>query len=290
MAEDGFTPSSAAIKLTHWLDAFASATGAKRVPVDVPQLALEVGQQLQWPDRITTVEAAPIKSFEGGLFYLGEQGWALLYNEQITAPGRVRFTQAHELGHYLLHRLKQDGFECSQDDMTHWGPDQKNIEAEADSFAAQWLMPMNHFRVATGAPNINFEVLSDASDQFGMSLTAVALRWVQSTTESAVLVMSRDGFMIWAVSSDRARKNGAFFRTRNRAVEVPEGTLAANEAVATSRIGQQIGLKTWFEHAHPDAAAREMKLVCDNHGYTLSLLHLSPSDQVWEPREWGDRS
>lgn len=290
MAEAEFTPSSAAIKLTHWLDVFAAGSGAKRFPVDVPQLALDVGQQLRWPDPITAVEAASIDSFEGGLFHLGDQGWALLYNEQIIAPGRIRFTQAHELGHYLLHRLKQREFQCSQDDMTHWGPDQKNIESEADAFAAQLLMPMKQFRAATGSSNIDFDVLGDASEQFGMSLTAVALRWLQSTTESAVLVMSRDGFMNWAVSSDKARNNGAFFRTRNRVVEVPAGTLAANETIATSRVGQRVSLNTWFEHAHPDAAVREMKLVCDNHGYTLSLLHLSSSDRVWAPREWDDRS
>lgn len=35
-----------------------------------------------------------------------------------------------------------------------------------------------------------------------------------------------------------------------------------------------------------DAVAREMKLRCDNYGYTLSLLHLSNGDKVWAPWEW----
>jgi hypothetical protein len=48
-------------------------------------------------------------------------------------------------------------------------------------------------------------------------------------------------------------------------------------------------LKTWFENAHPDAVLREMRLHCDNYGYTLSLLHLGNGDKVWAPRDWNQR-
>jgi hypothetical protein len=285
MRGESFTPSTAAIRLTHWLDAL-EVTGLQRFPVDVEQLALQVGQQLRWPDPIAVVQAADIDSFEGGLFPLGDQGWALLYNKNLKSQGRVRFTQAHELGHYLLHRLAQEEFHCSQADMVHWGPEQKVIESEADEFASNLLMPMKQFRAATSASAINFDVLSSASSQFGVSLTAVALRWIRSTTESAVLVLSRDGFMDWAVSSDKARSNGAFFRTKGRVIELPSASLAVDQGVGSCRIGARVALRSWFEHAHADASAREMKVVCENYEYTLTLLHLSPSDKVWPPRLW----
>lgn len=285
MPEEKFTASSAAFRLTHWLDALA-ATGMARFPVDVEQLALGIGQQLKWVDAIAVVQAADIQRFEGGLFYLGEVGWALLYNEKLRSPGRVRFTQAHELGHYLLHRLAQEEFQCSQADMVHWGPEQKSIEAEADEFASNLLMPMKQFRVAITADVMNFEVLSAASTLFGVSLTAVALRWIRSTTESALLVLSRDGFMDWAVSSDKARSNGAFFKTKGRVIRLPPNTLAADGSVIACRTGRRVPLQFWFEHAHPDASAWEVRLVCENYGYTLSLLQLSQGDKVWEPRKW----
>jgi hypothetical protein len=286
MSGETFTPSTAAIRLTHWLDA-AEAAGLQRFPVDVEQLALYVGKELKWPDPIFKVAAADIPSFEGGLFRMGAQGWALLYNRNISSSGRVRFTQAHELGHYMLHRLAQDKFQCSQADMVHWGPEQRSIETEADDFASNVLMPMKQFRAATSPAAIDLDVLSDASAKFGVSLTATALRWIRSTDQNAVLVLSRDGFMDWAVSSDKARKKGAFFKTKGQVVELPAGSLAADETVGSSRTGERIGLKTWFKHAHADAVAREMKLVCENYGYTLTLLLLSPGDDVWAPREWG---
>lgn len=287
MPEATFTPVTAAIRLTHWLDA-AAAAGLQRFPVDVEQLALYVGQELKWPDPIFKVVAADIPSFEGGLFYVEDQGWALLYNRNMTSQGRIRFTQAHELGHYLVHRLAQQEFQCSQADMVHWGPEMRSIEAEADDFASNLLMPMKQFRACTSALDIDFDILSDTSNMFGVSLTAAALRWIRSTEQSAVLILSRDGFMDWAISSDKARANGAFYKTKGRVVELPAGSIAANDAIASCRTGDQISLNTWFEHAHRDAVAREMKLVCENYGYTLTLLSLSNGDKAWAPRDWGD--
>lgn len=287
MPEATFTPVTAAIRLTHWLDA-AAAAGLQRFPVDVEQLALYVGQELKWPDPIFKVVAADIPSFEGGLFHVEDQGWALLYNRNMTSQGRIRFTQAHELGHYLVHRLAQQEFQCSQADMVHWGPEMRSIEAEADDFASNLLMPMKQFRACTSASDIDFDILSDTSNMFGVSLTAAALRWIRSTEQSAVLILSRDGFMDWAISSDKARANGAFYKTKGRVVELPAGSIAANEAIASCRTGDQVSLNTWFEHAHRDAVAREMKLVCENYGYTLTLLSLSNGDKAWAPRDWGD--
>jgi hypothetical protein len=288
MAEfEGFTPSSAAIKLSHWLDAF-SANGHPRFPVDVRQLALAVGSQLRWADSISTVNAVPLDSFEGGLFELEKGAWALLYNEKMTSPGRIRFTQAHELGHFLLHRKLQSSFECSEGDLVHWGSDLKKLESEADEFAALLLMPLTHFRRATSGQPINLEALSMASYQFGVSLTAAALRWIKSTEESAVLILSRDGYIDWSVSSDLAFKNGVFIRTKGIIVELPGGSLAADDSLPDCKLGERVPLKTWFEHAHASAVMIEMKLVCVNYGYTLSLLHLSPSDKAFKPGRWQD--
>jgi hypothetical protein len=279
--QQAFTPISAAVLLTRWLDALEAA-GARRFPVDVKELALHVGSQLKWPDPVFTVEPANLLSFEGGLFRVDGRGWALLYNEQLRSAGRIRFTQAHELGHFLLHRAAQEKFECSQADMVHWGTEMREMESQADAFASNLLLPLRQFRGAVGS-EVDFDVLSDASITFGVSLTAAALRWISASEQSAILILARDGFMDWSVSSDKARANGAYFRTKGRVVELPAESIAASPSVISCREGQRVSLKAWFPHAHPDAVAREMKLVCDNYGYVLTLLVLSPGDKVWAP-------
>ena len=282
MSRPPFTPATAAIQLSHWLDAFSQATGSDRFPVDVKELALAVGKQLNWPDPIYKVEPANIPGFEGGLFHIDGKGWALLYDQELKSKERIRFTLAHELGHYLVHRDLHQDLECSKGDMVHWGVGQKDLEHDADEFAANLFMPMNHFRQATSVSPMDFEVLSEVSANFGVSLTSAALRWINSTEESAVLVMAHDGFMEWSVSSDRAQRNGAFFRTKGKVVEVLAGTVAADDSVASARTGERRSLKTWFVHAHVDALMQEMKLLCNNYGYMLSLLRLSPGDKVWD--------
>ncbi|GER18455.1 ImmA/IrrE family metallo-endopeptidase [Variovorax boronicumulans] len=274
------TPPAAAHLLTHMLDALAASGQASRFPVDVADIALRVSAQFGWKDPIVDVKAAPITSFEGGLFTV-DGGWVLLYNDQIQSEGRIRFTQAHELGHYLLHRTLRNSFSCTDKDMVEWGPGGKLLEQQADEFASALLMPINHFRTLVNDSKIDFEMLGKCADLFGVSLTAAALRWVSFTNESAVLVLSRDGYIDWSVSSDKARKNGAFFRTRGNVIELPAGSLAADSTTASNKHGMAVGTSVWFEHADGRAVLREMKIGCDNYGYSLSLLHLSSGDKVW---------
>ncbi|MES1980087.1 MAG: ImmA/IrrE family metallo-endopeptidase [Pseudomonadota bacterium] len=276
------SPFLAAAKLTHWLDAFASAGHLQRFPVAVDDLALWVGSEMKWADPVLEVKGARISSFEGGLFHSADRGgWLLLYNESMRSPGRIRFTKAHELGHYVLHRSRQSVFECTQEDMVHWGASARQLESEADDFASNLLMPLTHFRSATEGSIIDFDVLGACADKFGVSLTAAALRWVKSTLESAVLILSRDGFIDWSVSSDRAFKNGAYFKTRNVVTELPQNSLTAASLTESTRMAQTVAAKVWFPHAHASAELREMNVVCDNYGYTLTVLHLSPGEKVW---------
>lgn len=284
MPSEPITPSKAAIRLTHLLDA---ALGEwTRFPIDVGELAKAVGSELRLGEHITDVKAANLDTFEGGLFQIERGRWALLYNEDLASQGRIRFTQAHELGHFLVHRALQTEFHCSQAEVAGWEAQRRQMEAEADEFASTLLMPVKQFRACIAGQPIDLNALSDASTKFGVSLTSASLRWIRSTEDSAVLVLSRDGFIDWSVSSDKAFKNGAYFKTRGRVVPLPDGSLASDAETESSRSGELMPLKTWFENAHPDAVVREMKLQCDNYGYTLSLLHLSNGDKVWAPRDW----
>jgi hypothetical protein len=276
------TPAKAATRLSHLLDFASQAGHFERFPVDVEQLALDIAGQFRFDDPVVAVQAVDLQTFEAGLFKV-DDGWALLYSERIRSAGRMRFSQAHELGHYLLHRDKQEIFQCSQQDMVAWGSVEHLLEAQADEFASSLLMPLNHLRQQIDESRVDFQMIGQCAEMFGVSLTAAALRWVSATLESAVLVLSRDGFVDWAVSSERARKNGAFFRTRGRVVELPSGSIAADSARATDKMGSSVGAHIWFEHADKGAVLREMKLLCDSYGYILTLLHLSPSERVWAP-------
>lgn len=282
-----WTPQRAANRLAKLAEMFSTAHGVDRFPVDVPSLALETARIFGWADPITQVQAANIKGFDGALFPgEGRKEWLLLYNETVSSPGRVRFTQAHELGHYILHRLLRDSFQCSDADMLNWSQDDKDIEGQADLFASYLLMPLDDYRKQVTAA-VDLDLLGHCADRYGVSLTAAILKWLQYTDEKAVLVMSNDGFINWAWSSEPAAKAGAFFRTRKSVIPVPDGALAANAEIMHDRTGTQIPASIWFPHASPDTPLREMKVYAEQYGVVLTLLHLPRSAEVWPP--WEDR-
>ena len=103
--------SKAAIRLTKICDTFSEIHGTERFPVNVEELSLEAAELFKWADPIVKIEPVDIKGFDGALMANESRSrWMLLYNNGLTSPGRIRFTQAHELGHYILHRLIRDEF------------------------------------------------------------------------------------------------------------------------------------------------------------------------------------
>jgi hypothetical protein len=263
--------------------------GADRFPVQVPMVARDFSAQRFAGDAITLVKGASLHGFEGALYRApaGKQGWGIIYNNAIASPGRVNFTLAHEFGHYLLHRLAYpNGIECGQQDMVRWDNSYRVIEQQANCFAAGLLMPFHDFRAQIAArAKPSLEELSACAQRYGVSLIAATLRWLEYAERRSVLVVSRDGYILWARSSKSALRTGAYFKTVGRsAISVPTASLAAraafDEAIMTAEHDT-----AWF--GEPSI---EISLASDHYDFVLSLIHLE--EAAWrqgdELEEVGD--
>lgn len=284
-----WTAPKAAHRLSHILDTYAAAGGMARFPVNVAELALGCAQLFNWSDPISSVEAANIRGFEGALFSSDERKrWLILYNGSIRSPGRIRFTQAHELAHYILHRADRESFECTEQDMLNWSGEEADLEAQADEFASFLLMPLNDYRKQMNS-EVDLDLLGHCAERYGVSLTAAILKWLSYTEEKAVVVMSSDGFMRWASSSKPAARAGAFYRTRGNTIPIPSGSLTADNAVRSERRGSAVSATVWFRHAEPQLHLREMKLYSEHYDSILTLLVLPRGATVWPPRDSEER-
>ncbi|WPZ35825.1 ImmA/IrrE family metallo-endopeptidase [Thalassobaculum sp. OXR-137] len=260
--------------------------GQDRFPVRIRELAIEYSRKRFPDDPLTDVLGDKLPGFEGALAPArdGKRGWGILYNSAITSPGRINFTLAHEFGHYLLHRLAHpEGIYCTEEDMRSWDSKNRKVESEANEFAANLLMPFDDFRrqiAARDKPDL--EMLSDSAARYEVSMQAAVLRWLQFTTRRSVLVVAREGFILWARSSEPALKSGAFFRTANvPPVEIPEQSLAARRAsVDGSKGSAEFDAGVWFREP-----CEEMVLFSDRYDFSMSLLHLGPASSRFEALE-----
>jgi hypothetical protein len=279
------TPERWAFDLTKMLN---QVLGPEHFPINVIELALQYTAQRFPGDAITLAKGANLPGFDGALYPApaGKSGWGIIYNDTLTSAGRINFTLAHEFGHYLLHRLTHPkGIECSSQDVARWDSPYGRIEQQANTFAANLLMPLDDFRRQIGPKaKVDLDMISHCADRYRVSLIAAILRWLGYTDRRAVVVVSRDGFILWSRASEMALKSGAFFRTSGGPIEIPVASLAATQdQFIDPRAGITHGPGVWFpEPAH------EMSIFSEQYDFAISLLLLEERGryiQIEAPQE-----
>ncbi len=266
-----FTPERWAFEITHLLNA---VFGPERFPIDIAMVAKEYTLQKFPDDPIISVAGDHLPNFDGALFRApaGRKGWGIIYNKGISSKGRINFTLAHEFGHFLLHRLAHpNGFRCGEQDVVRWDSAYGQIEHQANLFAANFLMPLDDFRRQIEAKaKVDLDMISHCADRYRVSLIAATLRWLSYTEKRAVLVVSRDGYILWARSSTAALKTGAFFRTSAGPIEIPSASLPVKQDLfVDGRASVDHGSGIWFREP-----AREMTVFAEQYDFAISLLLL----------------
>ena len=263
------------------------------LPVDVAAVAMELSRHWFPDDPVSAVTGDNLPGFDGALIpdTTRRKGWLILYNDRIESPGRIAFTLGHEFGHYLQHRARSPkGFHCKGEDFVRWDPAYRQLENEANVFAAGLLMPLDDFRMQVPARDeVDFEMLGACADRYGVSLIAAALRWLEYTLRRAVLVLSREGFVLWARASETAFKSGLFIKTAGRPpVEIPQESPAVH---AVSAVLRERHSAAHHDHVWFAEECRELILPSERYDFTISLLLFSNTLPDWETqqanRAWG---
>lgn len=183
--------------------------------------------------------------------------------------GRQRFSVAHELGHWLMHRGLS--FRCRVDDIDlNFSSDQVR-EREADSFASHLLMPTPMFYPALksfGTPD--FLDLEKMASAFDTSLLATCMRLTDINTLPIVLACySATGLRWHKAAGDIPRR--WFLHQQLDDDSFAYALLQGGRA--RSSLGKQSG-ETWFEN--DDADQYELRECCHpgRNGEVLVLLYL----------------
>jgi hypothetical protein len=211
----------------------------------------------------------------------------LFYAEEeppFRPPGRVRFSVAHELGHFYLppHReyLLSGVWHNSHSDADPRAA--RAREREANRFASELLMPRDAFIDAVRDQPGRFCTLKDlrrlANEVFQTSITSTALRYVQLNCEPCSLIVAEKGSVIWSACSDDLIRGGFGKLTRGQAVPPQSVTAKAVISSLSSSapfIDGAVNSSVWLDGKRQAAMWEEVVLLT-TFGRTITLL--APQD------------
>jgi len=196
--------------------------GCTTAPVDLNRIACEEGIELTPGDYGT--------QFHGRLEYLLDEHLFILYYPAAflsAAQVRIRFTIAHELGHFYLpdHRqalLRGISPECNIGFISD-----KVAEKQADAFAASLLIPgrLLESRIAKHG-FMTLQAVQDMAGTLDVSLPCAIIRYVQYATEACGVVVSEAGKVKYYIASDEMAAIG--FRYMARQADIPRNSKAWN--------------------------------------------------------------
>jgi hypothetical protein len=133
-------------------------------------------------------------------------------SERISHPGARRFSVAHELGHLVLgHALPKHEpvsdparfFESAcRRPIGRGDRERDDPESEANAFAAELLMPDALVRRRCEVSPVSLAPVRAIAAEFGTSIVASAVRFVELTSERCAAVYAEQGRVRWTARSD----------------------------------------------------------------------------------------
>ncbi|MEP4645479.1 MAG: ImmA/IrrE family metallo-endopeptidase, partial [Lentilitoribacter sp.] len=175
--------------------------GPNEYPLDIEILIDQLFSGDDFDSRLS-VAFEKFDSIEGCLRRVQDTNqWLIAINSNIKNSRRLRFTLAHELGHFMCHRKLKNDFEDDLDTLSNYN---SHLEYEANVFASHLLMPANIIRSKFSDLRWDVENLKNLGNYFECSLQASAIRYIELSNKPIAFVVSRDGMICWACKSSNA--------------------------------------------------------------------------------------
>jgi len=140
------TPERWAFDLTKVLN---QVLGPEHFPIDVIDLALEYTARRFPGDPITLAKGANLPGFEGALYRApaGRRGWGIVYNDALTSrDGSTSRSRTNSGITCCIAQPIRTASNAAPRTWPRWDSPYALIEQQANTFAANLLMPLDDFR------------------------------------------------------------------------------------------------------------------------------------------------
>jgi hypothetical protein len=213
-----------------------------------------------------------VEGFDGALIRAeGASFGAIAIRRGILEEGRKNFTIAHEIGHFVLPGHENCDEVCVESDVGNWSDVGKQLEREADEFAAELLIPTAYARPRFSEATPSLQTISAVARDCHASLSATAWRYCDLVPYACAIIWSKEGRITWS----RASEVFGFFIEPGKYLE--KGTLARalfEGAGHEDNSPRPVPADLWIESRHLNEGAEiwEHSIFLRNYRSVLSLL------------------
>jgi hypothetical protein len=203
--------------------------------------------------------------------------FGIRYASHIQNEGFIRFTVAHELGHYFLpghpEKLFPNGDGVHQSRSGYISHDR--LERQADCFASALLMPQKLFGKAVDRAGSGFSAIEKLARECKTSITSTAIRYTSFTPDAVAVIVSSGRQIDYCFMSHRIQDLRDITWIR-KGTALPAGaTLRFNSNPSNIEQARQeestCYLGDWFDGA-PQVEVNEDVIGLGSYGKTLTIL------------------
>jgi len=183
----------------------------------------------------------------------------------LDSPERQRFSIAHELGHFEMEHVESIQKACSDADMRSWY--RNTQETQANFFASELILPKSLVEKRCDVKKVDFNPIKKIANDFRVSLTATAIKFVRLCPEQCAVVFSSGDKVQWSYRSEDwwpFIQNGKKLDERTVAYD-----FFRNKSLADDPVG--IDGDAWIENDGVDLIM-EHSIGSPVHRFVLSIL------------------
>lgn len=224
----------------------------------------------------------PKESNEGGvsgfLMRVGDT-FGICHASHIKVNGFIRFTVAHELGHFFLDGHPEhlfpsgNGVHASRSGFISADP----YERQADQFATTLLMPAQLFKARLRTAGEGFQAIQSLAETFVTSLTATAIRFAKYSDDPVAIIVSSKKQVDYCFMS-KALEDVPKLKWLKKGSPIAPDTVTYkfnnnDQNITLSRTAEGwSALDLWFDDA-PDIEMKEDVIGLGSYGKTLTVLY-----------------
>lgn len=236
--------------------------------LDVEAIAFDAGMDVRYEQ---------LDGCEVTLVGLGNQAIATIRPSGIR--GRERFSIAHELGHWILHRGQS--FRCRADDQSENLSSSYELEKQADSYAAHLLMPRYLFdpAIRAGAKIPTFKHVGEVAQSFEISLAAAIIRMAEVDSLPVIVASYGRQGLRWRASAHHIPRRWQLAKTLDTdsfAYDIVNG-------VKSTQCSGKQSADAWFTNDEAENYEVHENSMPGRSGEALVMLYLSDTEMFDAP-------